>query len=341
MIFFSPLCFSHNNHSSEKQIEAVLNAMAKVIRLDPELLPAQYNNVPFYELNGHKIYLDTAFWNLTRAFLELYIQELEAYCPCDLDPEVMIAESKSYLYKSPALSKTIHLSKSLLNLTLVLGAGLTAKYGYTVAAVKVSSEIAETILSFFVGLKGLHLLCSAIDFLIFPLARKTQKALRVFSYGSHLGYNSFVFSIRMAWYSRQIKKSKKRVFFALKRALEFNEKELNQLNSKGPKSFFYPKGHRRTWLERLKSNTDPVFKEIGLLEEEISVLVKEVLALEEEKSVLETEILVLEEETGLLENKLQEHNLSGKEKREIKKQIRDKKNQNKKIKRQNWKQQRQ
>ena len=268
-LVFSPLCFSHGSHSSEKQIETSIALFEKAIQLSPELLSGE-NIIPFYKINGHKIYLNSAFWKLTRAWLELYIQELEVYCPCDLDPDLMIEESKNYVPKSPLLSKASRFSKNTSENLLSLGTHLTAKYGYVAAALKVSAEVAETILSIFVGGKGIHVLCNAIDVMIFPLARKIQKSYRIFSYGSQFSQSRLLFSARMAWLSRRINKSQKRVFFAIDEALEFNLEELEKLNSKGPKSWFHSKGHRLLWLENLKSKTDPLFDQIESLEDDLT-----------------------------------------------------------------------
>ena len=270
LIIFSPLSFSHGHHNSEKQVDVSLALFEKAIQLSPELLPKEPDpNTPFYQVNGHKIYLNQAFWELTKEWLKLYIQEIEAYCPCDLDLDLMIKESKNYLPKNPLISKISYTSKNITENLLSLGTHLTAKYGYTVAFLKVSAEVAETLLSVFVGGKGIHVLCNAIDVMIFPLARKIQRSFRIFFYGSHFSRSRLVFSARMAWLSRRINKSQKRVFFVINQSLEFNREGLEKLNSQGPKSLLHSKGHRLLWLENLKSKTDSLLDEIQILETEL------------------------------------------------------------------------
>ena len=262
--FMTPmLSFAHGSHPSEKEIETAIAVFEKAILLSPEFIEQTKTNsiTPFYILNGHKVYLTDGFWNLTRAWLRIYIQDFEKHCPCDLDPELMIQTAKKHapsgLFKQ-ASNKTKNTGKKISYST----SKLTAQYGYTAATLKVSSEIAETILSVFMGMHGAHIWCNVIDAAIIPLARYFQKYIRVFSYGNKLSYSRLIFSLRMVWLSRQIRKSQKKAFFIIETALDFNKESLEQVNQKGPKK------HRLLWLNKLKRKTDPLFEQISQLEQE-------------------------------------------------------------------------
>ncbi len=287
VIFFSFSCWGHNAFPhSEVEISASLNILEKAVLLSPELLHATKENstIPFYKSGKHKIYLDSGFWNLTRAWLRLYIEEIEKHCRCDLDPDKMVQEVRNHwpqerylqeeaeeylpqsFFDQKVLAPVRNMSQKWINKGVNVsnkGAHLSSEYGYTVAGLKASAEVAETILSFSLGGLGLHIACGVVDALIIVWARKFQKYMRVFSYSRKTSMSGIILSFKMAWFSHQIKKSRRRVFFHIDQALVFRENELEKVNAQGPKSLFHRSGHRRLWLERLKRKTDPLFEKIA------------------------------------------------------------------------------
>ena len=259
-VCFSFKSFSNNALHSEKEVAVALRVLEKAILLSPEFFNQSENHsiVPFYEINGYKIYLNEGFWNLTRAWLKSYMEEVEKYCSCDLDPNLMIQEAKDYLPQALLKKKILNWSQN----SAYTVTHLASRYGYTAAVLKLSAEVAETLLFIMTAGIGAHVLCNAIDVMIFPLVRKVQKHVRVFSYGGQIGTSRMFSSAKMVWLSRQIRKSKKRVFFHIKQALVFREQELEKINKKGPKSLFHKRGHRLLWIEQLKEKTDPLFEQI-------------------------------------------------------------------------------
>jgi len=228
--------------------------------LSPEFInhSKSHSIVPFYKIGDHKIYLDDGFWNLTRAWLKSYIEEIEKHCSCNLNPDLMIQEAKNYLpqgfFKKKFLNWGLDISYSATH--------LAAKYGYVAAVLKLSAEVAETLIFIMTAGVGAHILCGAVDVIIFPLVRKAQRYVRVFSYGGQISAGRMLSSAKMVWFSRQIKKSKKRVFFHIEQALIFREQKLEKINREGPKSFFHKEGHRWLWIKELKRKTDPLFEQI-------------------------------------------------------------------------------
>ena len=277
--------FSHGNHYSEKEIETALAVFEKVILLSPELIEQTNTNAvtPFYKVNGHKVYLNNGFWNLTKAWLRIYIQELEKYCPCDLDPNLMIETAKKHIPQSFLKQKT-NKSKIPIRNSSYLFTQNAAKYGYTFAVAQLSFETAEAIFFTFIGLPGAHAFCNIGNIAITFTNRIIQKYTRTFSNGQSLSRSGLIFSLKMAWVSRQIRKSQNKVFFTLQDMLIFNEEILETVNQQGPKE------HRLLWLNKLKQKTDPLFQKISKLEEEYYGLEDQLEELTEKDSAKKNKI---------------------------------------------------
>ncbi|MDE0092331.1 MAG: hypothetical protein OXN83_03485 [Oligoflexia bacterium] len=256
--------FSHGNHYSEKEIETALSVFEKVILLSPELIEKTTASsvTPFYKVNGHKIPLNDGFWNLTKAWLRIYIQEVENYCPCDLDPEIMIQTAKKHFPQSLPKQK-INKSKASISSLSNLFTQSAAKYGYTFAVAQLAFETAEAIFFTFVGLPGAHAFCNIGNIAITFTNRIIQKYTRAFSNGQSLSASGLMFSLRMAWLSRQVRKSQSKVFFIIEEILSFDEERLEKVNKTGPKE------HRLLWLNRLKQKTDPLIEKQIELESEL------------------------------------------------------------------------
>ena len=253
--------FAHGNHYSEKEIETAMAVFEKAILLSPELTDQTSSVVPFYKVNGHKIYLNNGFWNLTKAWLRIYIQEVKNYCPCDLDPELMIQTAKKHFPQSFSKQKADKTKNSIRNSSHLFTQS-AAKYGYTFAVAQLAFETAEAIFFTFVGLPGAHAFCNIGNIAIVFTNRIIQKYTRAFSNGKHLSGSGAMFFLKMAWLSRQVRKSQNKAFFIIDELLTFSEKKLEKVNQKGPKD------HRLLWLNKLKQKTDPLFKALFNLEEE-------------------------------------------------------------------------
>ena len=255
------LSFSHSAHYSEKEIETAMAVFEKAILLSPELIDQTNSVTPFYKVNEHKIYLNNGFWNLTKAWLRIYIQELENYCPCDLDPELMIQTAKKHFSQS-FLQQKANKTKNLIRHSSHLFTQNAAKHGYTFAVSQLAFETAESIFFTFIGLPGAHAFCNIGNIAIMFTNRIVQKYTRAFSHGQSLSASGLMFSLRMAWLSRQIRKSQNKVFFIIEEMLAFNEENLEKVNQGGPKD------HRLLWLNKLKQKTDPLFSALFNLEKE-------------------------------------------------------------------------
>ena len=72
-ISFSFKSFTHETHHSEEEIETALRIFKKAILLSSDFSDRVQNHsvVPFYKINGYKVYLDKGFWDLTRAWIRV------------------------------------------------------------------------------------------------------------------------------------------------------------------------------------------------------------------------------------------------------------------------------
>ena len=256
VLIFSPLqAFSHGPFYSDKEIETALAVLEKALLFSPEFLDKteDYKFLPFYEVDGHKIYLDEGFWRLTRAWLKIYIEEIEKYCLCDLDPDLMLEEAKNYLPQSPLANTGKKYGGQLLS-TVINWSG---RYGYTFAQMKLSVEAVESV---FLG--PFHIACNVFDVLIVVFVRTIQRYFRSFYYGSKFNAGSLRTAAKRAWIFRKVKKRQKELSFYIEQALVFREQELAKVNRE-------VSGDRRLlWIESLKKKTDPLFQQIAEWEEE-------------------------------------------------------------------------
>ncbi|MCZ0933504.1 MAG: hypothetical protein OXJ52_10205 [Oligoflexia bacterium] len=291
--------FSHGNHYSEKEVETAMAVFEKAILLSPEFIEQTNTSsvIPFYKVNGHKIYLNSGFWNLTKAWLRIYIQELEKHCPCDLDPDLMIQTAKKHFPQSFPKQK-INKSKASFRSLSHLFTQSAAKYGYTFAVAQLAFETAEAVFFTFVGLPGAHAFCNIGNIAITFTNRIIQKYTRAFSNGQSLSASGLMFSLRMAWLSRKIRKTQNKVFFIIESALEFNEENLEKVNQRGPKD------HRFLWLNKLKNKTYPLFEEISRLEEEYYNLENQLKEMSVDKNKIEQRKKKLAKQIEKIKNKI-------------------------------------
>ena len=259
----------HHSHHSNKEIEASLEIFEKAFVLSSEFLEKEKESqmIPLYRVNGKNIYLNDRVWDLVKAWLIVYLDELEKHCHCDLDPNLLIQEAKNYLPQNFFERKIRKIAREMKefgkNISYIT-AFLIATYGYTAAIAKAAAEVAETIV-FVIGLGMFaHAVCNAIDVMIFPLVRQIQKYTRVFVYGGRLDSGRLWSSAKMFWISRQIYKSRRRVFFHIEQALEFKHHEMEN-GETGGKS----KSRALLWLRELKRKTDPLFEQIEIWEREM------------------------------------------------------------------------
>ena len=206
--------------------------------------------VPYIKFQGRKIYLTSGFWKLTQYWLRLYLREIQNYCPCDLDPGLLIEEAKSRPPENLVYKKT--------RSAALKGAEVMTKwiytYGTTYAVMKAAMEAAETILSTAVGGKGFHAFCRFNDLIVIFAARKIQKISRTFYYGKALNKSRLIMILKHIWLSRLLKKARRRAFFIIENSMSLRDEEaLLALDQEARRP-----GNRIRWLRKAAQGPQPI-----------------------------------------------------------------------------------
>ena len=259
LCLFSFQSFSHGPGYSEKEIETALRIFEKTIMLSPEFFDRSEEDrlsLPYYKVNGYRIYLDEGFWDLTRIWLKLYTEELNKHCPCNLDPELLLKEAKNYVPENLLLKRGNQVGEKAVSLAVEWA----TLHGYFAAVTILIWELAiEPVI---VG--PFHVLCNVASFAVAGLSRKTARTYRAFSYGMKLGGGGALLTpVKMAWLLHKLKKSRDRVFFHVEQALIFREEEARRQGKKNPYA------HRLLWIEELKQKINPLLQDIDQYEEQM------------------------------------------------------------------------
>ena len=267
---------------NDNDMEMALKLFEKAYQLSPDLLSRPPSVIPYYQYNRReRLPLTQASITLMREWVNIFAHEAEKHSEgCNIDRENVSQKAIDHESKQEAINfiptnqliqagknQATHVAEDLSHLAV----HYTSKHGKAVAGLIGIVEAFETVASFLLGLKGIHLLCTPIQILIIPAGRTVQRYGRtLFGYGFNLSHSSLLLTRKMAWTTRKLNRRAKNTFFYIDQALEFNQKELERINAEGPRSLRRYKGHRLLWLERLKKKTDPLFERITRLEQELN-----------------------------------------------------------------------
>ena len=240
------------------QLSHVKEIYERAVALSPEVLEATEESVtePYLKVGRKSIPLNSGFWDLVRGWIRLYRSEINEYCSCNINEDELIREAKDQIARGFFYSKV---GRHLVHFTehVVVGAyGLSAKYGKTALVLKASAEVAETVLSIFVGGKGVHIICNAIDAMIIFIFRKSQIYARVFSNSGTLDRSRMFSMFRLAYVNRLMKKAQRRVFFHLESAV-VDQEALTFVNEEGVR-----RDRRVNWVHNLSKRATPVLNRI-------------------------------------------------------------------------------
>ena len=214
---------AHVEHTSDSS--AMVSIFHQAVLSSPEMMEASQNlaSTPYIKIGSDRIYLNSHFWNLVAAWLRVYKTELSQECECNFTVEEMIENVRDH----KAEGAFSGIPKNLSNLS-GQGTMLVQKYGYVAATIKVAAEVAETVLSLFVGGKGLHAFCNTIDLMIFPAARMIQSFFSKYRYGKNLSHSGMLLALKSSWISYKIHKARKRVFLEIQPLFEFSRKRITK-----------------------------------------------------------------------------------------------------------------
>lgn len=256
---------SHSHSAGGGGLSHIKEVYEMAAALSPEVLKAGEESIvqPYLKIGKESIPLNSGFWQLVKGWIRLYRSEIQEHCTCDIDENKLVQEAKNHVAKGFVYSKlgrpVAHWSEYV-----VVGAyGLSAKYGKAALILKASAEVAETILSVFVGGKGVHIICNIIDAMIIFLFRKSQIYMRVFSNSKTVNKNRMLMMFRLAYINRLMKKARRKVFFYLESA-NVNQKALALVDAEGIK-----RNRRANWVRTLSDRATPVLNRIRKIDKEL------------------------------------------------------------------------
>ena len=247
---------AHGNHNNNyNDVELAKEVFEKALILSPQIMDAAQNSAttPYIKVGSEKIYLNSHFWQLVSAWIRVYKTELQKECECNFTAEEVVQEAQRYKAEGVFLVGAKKMGE-----WSATGSYLTSKYGYVATILKVSAEVAETVLSVFVGGKGIHIICNAIDVMIFPFAKFEQSFMNQYSYGRNMGQSGLYSAFKTSWISFKIFRARKKVFFEINEMAQLtSDHQIHHIDSLGLK-----KGKRQAWIRKLEnlrerlSNTD-------------------------------------------------------------------------------------
>ena len=256
---------THSHFPNTDKPQLIKDIYEKAVALYPEVLEGVENSIaqPYVKVNGQIIVLDSGFWELVKGWIRLYRSELQEYCPCNINEHELVKEAKNHIAAGFFYSKV---GRPLLSFSenIIIGSyGISAKYGKTALILKASAEVAETLLSVFVGGKGVHVICNVIDAMILFLFRKSQIYVRVFSNSKTMNNSRLLMMFRLAWLNRLMRKAQQKVFFHLE-SVNINKDALLTVDGEGAR-----KNKRRSWLNTLFQKATPLIEKIRDLDERL------------------------------------------------------------------------
>ncbi len=258
LIFLCLPVVAHQHPAGGDNLVHIKEIYERAVALSPEVLEATEGSVaqPYLKVGKQSIPLNSGFWDLVRGWIRLYRSEINEYCSCNINEEELIREAKDQIARGFFYSK---IGRHLVHFTehvVVEAYGLSAKYGKTALILKASAEVAETLLSIFVGGKGVHIICNMIDAMIIFMFRKSQIYARVFSNSGTLDRSRMLSMIRLAYVNRLMRKAQRRVFFYLE-STSVNQGALHHVSAEGIR-----RNRRANWVNNLSERATPVLNRI-------------------------------------------------------------------------------
>lgn len=255
---FSSFSFAHEEKSDLFNLDQTVEVFQKTLEVTPEILNPPGPVRPVIRLGGKTVLLDSNFWELVRGWVKVYQNEVERDCSqcLELDAEKALAEVKDLaaqgFFNRKVYEPLAHASEHIIFETADIGARL----GNVAFVAKISSEVAETVLSKTVGGGGVHVLCSIIDAVILFGTRHLQIATRLPWWGMKFGAGSLGLSAKYWVVSKAVHRAQKRVSFDTG-PVELDQEAIEQLDLEGPVN----KKRRSQWLSLLERNLNPLYLE--------------------------------------------------------------------------------
>lgn len=265
LLFFYALLYSekaltHNDWPNETQ-NLSKELYERALLFAPEILsPMNSTSHPYIEVNGKKIYLNSAFWSLVRGWLRVYHEEIKTYCDCDIDPEKLAEQARDSIPKG-FFHSTASKAKNKIEHKAIHGmeemVHLSAKFGKTFSVLFGSSEVAETIV-----FKGNHWACKVNNIFSFFVTQPIQAFSNILSDSKTLHQSRLLMMTKWAWISRAVNKAQRSVFFHLESA-QVDSAGLHLVNHEGPKS------KREKWVQKVAKKVAPLLEKVAEIDRQL------------------------------------------------------------------------
>jgi|GEM_PF-3848181 hypothetical protein len=264
----SPRAFAHEDHDMDSfNLENTFRVLQAATELEPQEEAPLGSAVPVLTVSGKKIVMNSHFWELVRAWVRIYHQEVRRDCEdcVDFNEDELLSQAKDMarqgFFSTKVLSPFSHAAEHITLETADIGARL----GNVALVTKVASELAETVLSKAVGGGGVHVLCNIIDAVILFGTRHLQVAARLPVWGVRLGAGNFGMGLRYWLVSRAVRRAQKRVTFVTG-PMELDQETLALVDGEGPSAKRWwnsiDQGKRSLWLNWLKKKTDASYRDL-------------------------------------------------------------------------------
>ncbi|MBX3020235.1 MAG: hypothetical protein KF799_01050 [Bdellovibrionales bacterium] len=243
-----------HGHGDEDAAKATVAHFARIVELEPSITAESSISVPYVKISGQRVYMNGPFWELVQGWVRLYYREMQHECDDCIDwseerftQAATDVAAKSFMelkVTGPALEGLEHIS--------VGTADIGSQLGKTAAVAKITAEVAETVVSKFVGGGGVHLVCHVLDAIILFGTRHIQTATRAFTWAPAFDRSRLATAVKMGFVSQVIRRAQKKVSFVAG-PVRVDEEELAELDAEGPNRWWgaVKAGKRATWLKKL------------------------------------------------------------------------------------------
>ena len=257
-LFFTFLCLPVVAFQDLDNVNHIKEVYERAVALSPDVLEAAGESIahPYLKVGKHYIPLNSGFYDVVRGWFRLYRNEINEYCSCNINEDELVQEAKDHIVRGFLYTKVGRHLAHFTEYVVVEAYGLSAKYGKVALVLKVSAELAETVLSIFVGGKGVHILCNMIDAMILFIFRKSQIYMRVFSNSGIVNQNRMLMMFRLAYMNRLMRKAQRKVFFHLE-STAIDQAALVLVDGEGIK-----RNRRANWVDTVSEKATPILNRI-------------------------------------------------------------------------------
>lgn len=252
---------AHGHSDDDGPPEAALQHFARIAELAPDVTAESSVSVPFVKISGQKVYMNGPFWELVQGWIRLYYRDIQHECDAcvEISEDEFTRQAQDYAARNFLQAKVAHPAMEGVEHIAVGTADIGSQLGKTAAVAKITAEVAETVVSKFVGGGGVHLVCHILDAIILFGTRHIQTATRAFTWAHTFDRTSTRTWLRMGFVSSVVRRAQKKVRFATG-PVSIDQEELHELDEEGPNRWWgwVKDGKRAKWMNKLAAADKPL-----------------------------------------------------------------------------------